>query len=233
VESIEPEQFKAWIRVALDSSGKPLGRGYQASIDLYEGPFGSVAVKHAHGAALFRRFREAAIRREYNVYQHLVDVPGVPRCLGLIDERYLVLEHLSGDTLRKHESTLADRERFFEKLLITVHGMHEAGVAHGDLKRKDNIFVGPNESPYVIDFGTACLRYDGRSWWNKLIFNWLAQADYNAWIKLKYQRRFDKLSPADAELYRPLVLERAARLLRVAWQKLTLRRLRVRLRTRR
>ena len=27
--------------------------------------------------------------------------------------------------------------------------MHAAGVAHGDLKRKDNIIVGPGERPYL------------------------------------------------------------------------------------
>ena len=233
MEPYDSEKFKAWFRAKLETSGKPLGRGYQASIELYESPFGDVAVKRARGLTLFRRFREAAIRREWGVYQHLANVPGVPKCLGLIDEKYLVLEHLSGDTFRKEENTLLDRERFFAKLLTTVKAMHSAGVAHGDLKRKDNILVGPDESPYVIDFGTACLRQDPRRWWNEKLFNWLTQADYNAWIKLKYQRRFDSLSSADAEIYRPLAIERIARVIRIVWQKLTLRRLRVRLRTRR
>ncbi|MGE4657754.1 MAG: RIO1 family regulatory kinase/ATPase [Gammaproteobacteria bacterium] len=222
------EQLKAWLRAELGSSRQSLGKGYQASIDLYESPFGNFAVKRAHGNVLFRRLREAAIRREHNIYQYLLDIPGIPKCLGLIDEKYLILEHLPGKTFRKYEKKLQNREQFFKKLLATVKAMHQAGVAHGDLKRKDNILVGLDDSPYVIDFGTAHLRKKPYNWWNQLVFKRIAQADYNAWIKLKYQRRFVDLSPADAELYYPLFEERLARVLRIVWQKLTLRRLRVR-----
>jgi serine/threonine protein kinase len=101
--------------------------------------------------------------------------------------------------------------------------MHAAGVAHGDLKRKDNIVVGPGERPYLVDFGIAALRGESRLL-NRLVFEPVKQMDYNAWVKLKYQRQFDALSPEDATLYRPLRLERIARWVRIPWQKITLRR---------
>ena len=232
MESNNLEQLRSWLRTELDSSGRPLGKGYQASIDLYKSPFGDFALKRVHGKFLFRRLREATIRREFSVYQYLLDVPGIPKCLGLIDKKYLLLEYLPGQTFRKYETKLQDRDKFFKDLLTTIKAMHQAGVAHGDLKRKDNILVTQGEQPYVIDFGTAHLRKDRYSWWNRWVFKRIAQADYNAWIKLKYQRRFENLSPADAKIYNPLPEERVARLIRIIWQKLTLRRLRVRLRLR-
>jgi hypothetical protein len=63
--------------------------------------------------------------------------------------------------------------------------------------------------------------------------------DLNAWVKLKYGRRIDPetephvLSPEDAARYRPLLLERLARAVRVPWQTITLRRPRQRWRARR
>ena len=81
-----------------------------------------------------------------------------------------------------------------------------------------------DDTPYLIDFGVAWLRSDSSRLLNRLWFDLGKQMDLNAWIKLKYQRRVDALSPPDTVLYRPLLLERVARWIRIPWQKLTLRR---------
>ena len=87
--------------------------------------------------------------------------------------------------------------------------MRSAGVAHGDLKRKDNVLVGPGEQPYVIDFDIAwCTGADAPLWRRKL-FNVLCQMDYDAWVKLKHRRRYNEISAEDAERFQPLLLERA------------------------
>lgn len=220
-----------WLERAIQrSSGRLLGSGYQASVYLYATPAGDVVVKKPHEASLLGPLWRRTIRREHAVYGRLRGVPGIPRSFGLIDGRYLVLEHIAGPSLRARDAQLADRERFFDLLLETLRLMHAAGVAHGDMKRKDNIIVGPGERPYLIDFGAAWLRHDAGG---ALAHRWFAsgmQLDYNAWIKLKYRRRVDALSADDAALYRPLAAERIARVLRVGWQKLTLRRMRKRLR---
>lgn len=205
-----------------------LGSGYQASIYLYRGPAGEFVIKEALGSMLRRRFSEAAIRREEQIYRRLSGVVGIPRCFGLLDDRYLVLEYVPGNSYRKLEHRLVDREGFFTRLLATLNEMHEAGVAHGDLKRKDNILVGPNEDPYVIDFGIAIKTDDRRGF----VFNSIRQADRNAWIKHKYQGRMEQLSAEDREIYKPMVLEKVLRIVRVFWQKLTLRRWRKRNRRR-
>ena len=107
--------------------------------------------------------------------------------------------------------------------------MHDAGVAHGDLKRKKNILVGPAEQPYVIDFGIAVVADDRRGF----LFDLVRQVDRNAWIKHKYRGRTKDIATEDAPLYKPMRSERLMRLLRSAWQAATLRRWRKRRRKKR
>jgi serine/threonine protein kinase len=111
--------------------------------------------------------------------------------------------------------------------------MHAAGVAHGDLKRKENTLVGPDESPFIIDFGVACLETDSDSGYNRKKFELMRQMDLNAYIKLKYGRITESMTPDDAELYRPLAIERMARRARGPWKALTLRNARKRRRAQR
>jgi serine/threonine protein kinase len=230
---------RAALEAAVASTaGRELGSGYQASVRLHETPSGAVVVKTPHGGVLGWLWRYL-LRREADVYARISGIPGIPRCFGLLHDSALALEYVAGPSLREHESLLADRAAFFAKLLDTLRAMHAAGVAHGDLKRKDNVIVGANEQPYLIDFGIACRRSVTSTLWNRLAFARIAQMDLNAWVKLKYGRRVEPaaepgvLSAEDAALYRPLLIERVARALRVPWQALTLRRPRQRWRARR
>lgn len=214
----QAQDIRRWLQTRDPTEA--IGSGYQASIYLYRGPGGAFVVKEALGSMLRKRVSEGSIRRERKVYRRLSGVPGIPKCFGLLDDKYLVLEYVSGDSYRRLENRLDNREHFFSSLLTTLEGMHKAGVAHGDLKRKDNILVGPNQEPFIIDFGIAIIAEGRRGF----VFNLIRQADRNAWIKHKYQGRMENLSSADAEIYKPMLLEKAARVIRVVWQKLTLRR---------
>jgi predicted Ser/Thr protein kinase len=213
------EELAAAIRA---SPGELLGRGYQASVHRYRTTLGDVVVKKPHDGVLGALWR-SLLRREHAVYERLADVPGVPRCYGLVDGRFLALEYIAGPSLRAHDAALADRDRFLDQLLATLRAMHAAGVAHRDLKRKANVIVAAGERPYLIDFGIASLRKGGAEARDR-VFEHACQLDLNAWIKLKYGRRLDELTPADAALYRPLLIERLARAVRVPWQTITLRR---------
>ena len=219
--------------------GRELGRGYQASVHLYRTSAGDVVVKTPHRGGPLAPLWRALLKREHAVYARLEAIAGIPRSFGLVGGERLALELVAGPSLREHEPHIADREAFFAKLLATVRAMHAAGVAHGDLKRKDNIIVGPGEQPYLIDFGIAVRRSATSELFNRCVFAPLVQMDVNAWVKLKYGRRIDPatepgvLSPEDAAVYRPLPVERLARAVRVPWQAITLRRPRQRWRARR
>jgi serine/threonine protein kinase len=190
-----------------------------------------LVVKSPHNNRFLAWFGRRAITREARVYDRLQGIEGIPVSYGLADATHLVLERVDGLTLREAATGLADRERFFERLLATIRAMHAAGVAHGDLKRKENTLVGPQESPYIIDFGIASFASgDGLSHQR---FETMRQMDLNAWIKLKYGPFTDRMTPDDAALYNPLLIERWARRLRPHWKILTLRKLRKRRRAER
>jgi serine/threonine protein kinase len=226
-------------RAIAAGKGRELGSGYQASVHAYRTSAGDVVVKRPHRGGPLGALWRSLLRREHAIYERLDGIAGVPRSFGLIGGEYLALELIAGPSLREHEARLGDREAFFARLLTTIDAMHAAGVAHGDLKRKDNIIVGAGEQPYLIDFGIALRRSARSRLFNRLVFERLEQMDLNAWVKLKYGRRIDPdlepgvLSDEDAALYRPLLIERVARAVRVPWQTITLRRPRQRWRARR
>ena len=203
--------------------GKALGAGYQATVSLHETPAGRLVLKQARSQA---GVRLAGLAREHEIYTRLSGIPGIPKTYGMLHQSALVLEYIEGDSLRERESGLRDREAFFEQLLKTIDAMHAAGVAHCDLKRKDNTLVGPGETPYLVDFGVACIlgQQDGpiKRWWFRL----MRQMDFNAWVKLNFGRNPIELPPAVADRYHPLWIEKIARWIRIPWQKITLRRAR-------
>jgi serine/threonine protein kinase len=229
--ALSPEQLAAAVATA---PGRELGSGYQASVRVVSTPAGDIVVKRPHGGVLAMLWRYL-LRREHSVYTRLGGIAGIPRAYGLIGGEALALEYITGPSLREHDAALAHRDEFFARLLATVLAMHAVGVAHGDLKRKHNVIVGAGEQPYLIDFGIACLR-DGL--FGRLVFTTFRQMDLNAWLKLKYGRRLEDIvepeavSVEDAALYRPLLIERLARAIRVPWQLVTLRRPRQRWRAR-
>jgi predicted Ser/Thr protein kinase len=220
------EDIRAWLQSRGDADGQVLGKGYQSWVYLYDTPWGKVVVKRAHPAPLMRWLGRLAIRHEQRVYERLAQVPGVPRSYGLLDPERLALEHIEGESLRQAQNTLADPEAFYARLRETIDAMHAAGISHGDLKRKYNILVGPDERPFVIDFGVARLRESQQSRFARWLYEWCRQTDYNAWIKMKYQRQLDQLSEDDRAIYRPLMLERLARAIRIPLRAITLRKLR-------
>lgn len=205
-----------------------LSRGYQGAVYVAGEGDGRVVIKQPLGRGLARAFRGWMLRREFAAYQRLAGVAGVPRCHELRPDGCLVLEYVAGEPF--HESLPAfrqrDRDVFFRELLEIVLALHAAGVAHGDLKRRGNILVTPAGHPVLLDFGAAVVRRDRGSGLNRFLFRQLCRMDLNAWVKLKYRRRYDAIEPTDQPYYQPTLIEGAARVLRRIWRKLTGRRYR-------
>lgn len=210
-------------REIAESRGRMLGAGYQATVAAHSSSLGPVVVKTATGRGWLG---SRSLAREYEAYERLAGIAGIAQMHGMLDDSNLVLEHIDGASLREYETQVGDREAFFRALLTTIDAMHAAGVAHCDLKRKDNTLVGADEQPYLIDFGVACILRSGDGRAKRAWFEMMCQMDYNAWVKLRYGRAPKNLPPEVAGRYRPLLLERVARWIRIPWQKLTLRRLR-------
>ena len=146
------------------------------------------------------------LRREAAAYARLGGLAGVPRCYGMLDERYLVLERIHGQPYR--EAVIEDRQAWFDHLLNIIQGFHARGVAHGDLKSKSNLMMTADGEPCVIDFGTTVLRQEGFHPLGNRLFAYARQLDLNAWVKHKYQGRYEDASAADQALLKYSPLER-------------------------
>lgn len=198
-----------------------LSSGYQGVVFLRDTGTGLVVVKQPMGRGLALWLRRAMLRREFAAYQRLHGVPGVPACFGVEADGSLVLEYIEGEPFRETAAALTDRDRFFSELLRSILAMHSAGVAHADLKRRGNILIRPGGCPVLLDFGSAVLRSRRSGWLNSLLFRQICRMDLNAWVKLKYRRRYDLITVEDRGYYHPTRLEAVARTVRRLWRKLT------------
>jgi predicted Ser/Thr protein kinase len=192
-ESFEPAHWP----VVAESNQGTIVRVRSGSLDL--------AVKTPRGRGLAWRARQFSLRREYRAYRRLEGVPGFPRCLGLFQASHLAIEYVDGALLR--HAAPANRDRFFHELRQAIQAMHERGVAHGDLKSRQNVLVASDGRPVIIDLGTAVVRRTGWHPLNHWLFGYLQQIDLNGWVKLKYGS-YDRADELDRSLVRRSRIER-------------------------
>ncbi len=206
------EVLRRFLADSLAAGRNLLGRGYQAPLYVCADTTPPVVVKAATGVGPVRAIRAWMLRREYRAYQRLGGLAGVPRCFGLLDGRYLVLELVDG--VPRHAATITDPATFFAELSALIDAMHRRGVAHGDIQKRDNLLVVDGCHPVVLDFGTAVVQREGFAPVNHWLFRFLARLDCNTWVKLKYSGRLSAASPADLAHYHRTWIEKAARLVK-------------------
>lgn len=207
-----------------------ISAGYQGAAYLYSDNDCRLVIKEPGGGALTRWFHQLMLRREARVYRLMQDIAGVPHSPGMLDDKYLVLEFIDGRSLQDARHDLRGNEEFFARLRGVISDIHTAGIAHGDLKRKDNVIVRAGDWPVVIDFGTAVTRHG--SLFDRLMFRLVRRFDKNAWIKLKYDRDYDAISADDMLWYRPTTIEKAFSATLKFWRIITFRQARKRRRAR-
>lgn len=205
VSGPDPDRIAAMLRAGGLDAGRPVSRSNQGVVVRVACDGADLAVKTPVGNPLAWKLRQMSLVREFHAYERLAGIPGIPRCHGLVDRRWLALEFIDGRPFRDAEP--ADRDAFFDSLLTTIRAMHERGVAHGDLKRKSNLMVDADGRPVILDLGAALVRRPGRHPLNRRLFEFLRQTDLNAWIKLKYGG-YDGVSDTDRPLLRRSRLER-------------------------
>ncbi|HEY3487961.1 MAG TPA: hypothetical protein VGL10_07840 [Gammaproteobacteria bacterium] len=213
--SLTPEfaqRLHDWIVSSLAGGANVFSAGYQGTILYYDDGTVRLVVKVPPLVTWKRLLLLPLLRHEYRVYQKLADIPGIPRCYGLLADRFLILEYIEGASLR--DGRIGDREQFFTGLRSLLGRVHAAGVAHADLKKKDNILIAADGRPYLVDFGIACIRKPGFAPFNHWLFEMGRRFDFNAWVKHKYQRRFVDISTEDRAYLRPTLIERLARLIK-------------------
>lgn len=122
---------------------------------LGEGYFGRV-VKVKKGDALFALkisgFPGCGVSREFNALNALNDIYGVPKVIQLYGDDAFLMELIYGETLSKVDNV---GEKFFDKLRDIVRQINEKGYFISWDLSDENVMVGPNNDPWIIDFDGA------------------------------------------------------------------------------
>ncbi len=208
LHGLDDAALEGWVRERLRDGTHLLGHGYQGAVYLFEEHEPPLVIKTAHGRGPGAMLRRKMLRQEREVYRRLAGVAGVPRCFGLLDGRHLVLEFIEGVPFRR--ARIDERAPFFDRLARLIAELHARGVAHGDLKKKDNLLVRANNHPELIDFGVAIVRRPGFAPLNHFLYELAARFDINACAKLRLGRTPDPHRDSELYGYRRTHIERLA-----------------------
>jgi hypothetical protein len=88
-------------------------------------------------------------RRELRFYASLRDLPNVPPILGTFGDTGFVHAYVEGRPLSK-DATVPDG--FFGQLDALVAELHRRGLAYVDTDKPQNILIGDDGRPHLIDF---------------------------------------------------------------------------------
>ena len=94
-------------------------------------------------------------RNEESMLRALADSPHVPRWTGKVESEGRILlnavahDYVEGRPLQRYDRVGDD---FFPKLRGLLDLMHQRGLAYVDLHKRENILVGDDGLPYLIDF---------------------------------------------------------------------------------
>jgi len=174
-----------------------------AATGLYRGPTGDLAVlKVGRTNELLSIPMDWSGRflgkREIRFYELVQDLPGVPRFIGPVGRTGLLHAFVPGHPLGRKEVV---SDSFFDELFELLGELHDRGIAYVDLNKRQNILVGDDGRPYLIDFQIS-LRLPpgplGRWWPLRWILQRFQHADVYHALKHKRRLRPDLLTPAEA-----------------------------------
>jgi predicted Ser/Thr protein kinase len=169
---------------------KKARNAFQADVSLLEGASAGEAPrvrKDISGRPAWARATGAgwSMRREAEALRALEGLNIAPRLLAWDGSRVLEMEFVAGERLPKRRDPVQPGPELFERLQTMLASMHQAGVAHGDLRRA-NIFWHPETGEArLIDFGAAWTLGDRPGWLKRLAFRLAARVDRATLEKLR------------------------------------------------
>jgi hypothetical protein len=124
-----------------------------AATGLYEGACGKVILKLGRTRTFLGLplawLGQWLADHETRMYGVADGVAGVPRCLGRLGRTGFVHAFVEGHPLQRHEPVPDD---FFPRLESMLDALHARGMAYVDLEKRENILVGADGRPWLIDF---------------------------------------------------------------------------------
>lgn len=134
---------------------------------------------------------------ESGCYEALDDLAAVPKFLGRVGKHGLAHAYIEGHPLRKGERVPDD---FFDKLREAIAAIHQRGMAYVDLEKCENVIVGDDGQPYLIDFQISWRLskwLGGELFPLRLLRKRLQQSDWYHIRKLQRRTRPDLMSEDD------------------------------------
>lgn len=131
-------------------------------------------------------------RREIRFYQRLSDLPNVPRLLGAVGQTGFAHEFVPGRPLSKDHPP---PDGFFDQLIALLRELHRRNIAYVDTNKPQNILLGDDGRPHLIDFQISYDLHDLGNWWlSRMILRQLQREDIYHILKHKQRLRPDELT---------------------------------------
>lgn len=180
---------------------KTFKHDFFAATGLYRGPGGLAVLKIGREHDLFglpmRWVGAFLAAREIRLYTLMRDSPGVPPLIGPVGKTGLLHDFVLGHPLGRREQV---SDTFFDELIGLIIDMHDRHIAYVDLNKRQNILMGEDGKPYLIDFQIS-LHMPPRGWGRLWPARWLLvrfqRADLYHCLKHKRRLRPDLLTPAE------------------------------------
>ncbi len=135
--------------------------------------------------------------RECKALKKLNSVACVPDLLAQPSSRSFLMTYHESEQITRLEKFTPEWHVFFEKLKNAIDEIHQAGVAHNDLRNPTNTLVTPEGEPILVDL-VACF-CQGQPWNlpNQWMFKKFSQVDLSAITKIKGKVAKDLISDTD------------------------------------
>lgn len=136
-------------------------------------------------------------RREQRFYRKLDDLENVPNLLGAYGETGFIIEYVDGEPLSRGQAV---PDRFFDELEALIGELHRRGLAYVDANKRQNLLVGRDGHPHLIDFQISGDRTEfGGIWPHSLLIAHLQGSDCYHLLKHKRRLRPDLLTKEERE----------------------------------
>jgi serine/threonine protein kinase len=94
-------------------------------------------------------FGERLCRHEVSILKRLSGLDRTPRLLSTYGRTGFIYEYIEGSSLEDEKDL---PPRFFDQLFDVLRQVHRRNVVYLDMNKPDNVLVGPDARPYLIDF---------------------------------------------------------------------------------
>lgn len=123
--------------------------------------------------------------RECKALNRLSALDCIPDLLHRPDARSFLMSYHPSEPITRLKSIEPDWPELFDKMSAAIKTMHQAGVAHNDLRNHTNTLVTEDGKIILVDL-VACF-CQGAKWnvMNQWLFNKFCQVDHSAITKLK------------------------------------------------